>query len=193
MQMKDGGLRLFLVGYESGSEQILKNIKKGVTKDEMRRFTQACHKAGVVIHGTFVLGLPVETPETIEESIRFAQELDVFSVQVSLAAPYPGTELYEQARLNGWFKKQDKTDIIHEDGFQESSLEYPGLSKEQIFESVERFYHRYYLRAKPILRIVRTMLEDKDVCVRRLREGYEFFKSMAQRRSDLEAAKAAAT
>jgi hopanoid biosynthesis associated radical SAM protein HpnJ len=192
MQMKDGGLRLFLVGYESGSEQILKNIKKGVTKDEMRRFTQACHKAGVVVHGTFVLGLPVETPETIEESIRFAQELDVFSIQVSLAAPYPGTELYEQARLNGWFTQRDKTDILHDDGFQESSLEYPGLSKDQIFESVERFYHRYYLRAKPILRIVRTMLEDKDVCVRRLREGYEFFKSMAQRRSDLEAAKAAA-
>ena len=44
---------------------------------------------------------------------------------------------------------------------------------------------------KPILRIIRTMLEDKDVCVRRLREGYEFFKSMAQRRSDLEAAKTA--
>ena len=61
----------------------------------------------------------------------------------------------------------------------------------QIFESVERFYHRYYLRPKPILRIIKTMLEDKDVCVRRLREGYEFFKSMAQRRSDLKATKAA--
>jgi len=55
---------------------------------------------------------------------------------------------------------------------------------------VERFYHRYYLRPRPILRIIKTMLEDKDVCVRRLREGYEFFKSMAQRRSDLESAKA---
>lgn len=182
---KDCGLRLFLVGYESGNEQILKNIKKGVTKEEMRRFTQACHKAGVVIHGTFVLGLPVETPETIEESIRFAQELDVFSIQVSLAAPYPGTELYEQARLNGWFAKQDKTSIVHGDGFQDSTLEYPGLSKEEIFEAVERFYHRYYLRPKPILRIIKTMLQDKDVFVRRCREGYEFFKSMAQRRRDL--------
>jgi len=74
----------------------------------------------------------------------------------------------------------------------QSALEYPDLSKEEIFESVERFYHRYYLRPKPILRIVKTMLEDKDVCVRRLREGYEFFKSMAQRRTDLEAVKAAA-
>ena len=61
----------------------------------MRRFTRACHEAGVVIHGTFILGLPVETQETIEQTIRFAQELDVFSIQVSLAAPYPGTELYE--------------------------------------------------------------------------------------------------
>jgi hopanoid biosynthesis associated radical SAM protein HpnJ len=191
-QMKDGGLRLFLVGYESGNEQILKNIKKGVTKAEMLRFTSDCHRAGVVIHGTFILGLPVETRETIEETIRFAQELDVFSMQVSLAAPYPGTELYEQARLNGWFTKKDKTDIVHDDGFQESSLEYPELTKEEIFESVERFYHRYYLRPKPILRIIKTMLEDKDVCVRRLREGYEFFKSMAQRRSDLAAEKAAA-
>lgn len=76
--------------------------------------------------------------------------------------------------------------------FQQSTLEYPALKKEEIFESVERFYHRYYLRPKPILRIIRTMLEYKDVCVRRLREGYEFFKGMAQRRTDLERAKAAA-
>ncbi|MCP5521942.1 MAG: hopanoid biosynthesis associated radical SAM protein HpnJ [Verrucomicrobiales bacterium] len=186
---KDCGLRLFLVGYESGNADILKNIKKGVTKEEMLRFTKACHKAGVVIHGTFVLGLPVESQATIEESIEFAKELDVFSIQVSLAAPYPGTELYDQAKLNGWFTKQDKGDIVHTDGFQDSSLQYPGLSKEAIYESVERFYHRYYLRPKPILRIIRTMLEDKDVFVRRCREGYEFFKSMAQRRSDLAAAK----
>ena len=124
--------------------------------------------------------------------MRYAMDLDVFSIQVSLAAPYPGTELYEMARQNGWFAKKDKSDIIHDDGFQQSALEYPGLSKEEIFESVEKFYRRYYLRPKPILRIVKTMLEDKDVCVRRLREGYEFFKSMAQRRTDLASAKAAA-
>lgn len=190
---KDCGLRLFLVGYESGNAEILTNIKKGVTLEEMRRFTRACHRAGVVIHGTFVLGLPVETPATIEETIRFAQELDVFSLQVSLAAPYPGTELYEQARLNGWFAKKDKTAIIHQDGFQDSSLEYPGLSKEAIFEAVDRFYRAYYLRPKPILRIIRTMLEDKDVFVRRCREGWEFFRSLRQRKVDLAAsAKSAA-
>jgi radical SAM superfamily enzyme YgiQ (UPF0313 family) len=82
-----------------------------------RKFTEDCHKAGVVIHDTFMLGLPVEMNETIEQKFLFAQELDVFSLQVSLAAPYPGTELYEQDKLNGWFVKKDKTDLVETDGF----------------------------------------------------------------------------
>jgi hopanoid biosynthesis associated radical SAM protein HpnJ len=190
---KDSGLRLFLVGYESGNEQILKNVKKGVTLDEMRRFTKSCHQAGVVIHGTFILGLPVETKETIEQTIRFAQELDVFSMQVSLAAPYPGTELYEMAKLNSWFVKKDKTDLVVGDGFQQSTLEYPELHKDEIFEAVDRFYRSYYLRPKPILRIIHTMLEDKQVFVRRCREGFEFFKSLRQRKEDLQASRATST
>lgn len=188
---KDSGLRLLLVGYESGNEEILRRIKKGVTIDEMRRFTKACHQAGVVIHGTFILGLPVETKETVENTIRFAQELDVFSLQVSLAAPYPGTELYEMARQNGWFARKDKADLLEIDGFQQSALEYPELNKDEIFEAVDRFYRAYYLRPKPILRIIKTMLEDKDVFVRRCREGYEFFKSLRQRKEDLQASRCA--
>jgi radical SAM superfamily enzyme YgiQ (UPF0313 family) len=145
-----------------------------------------------MIHGTIILGLPVETQQSIENTINFAKELDVFSLQVSLAAPYPGTELYEMARQNGWFVKKDKTDLVEAGGMQQSTLEYPGLSKDRIFEEVDRFYRAYYLRPKPILRIIKTMLEDKDVCVRRLREGYEFFKSLRQRKADLAASRAAA-
>jgi hopanoid biosynthesis associated radical SAM protein HpnJ len=185
--MKDCGLRLFLVGYESGNQEILNRVKKGVTLEEARQFTRYCGELGVIIHGTFILGLPYETKDTIEETIRFAIELDVFSLQVSLAAPYPGTELYELARQNGWFAKTDKAATVHEDGIQQSALEYPGLSKEEIFESLERFYHRFYFRPRPILRIIKTMLEDKDVCVRRLREGFEFFRFMAQRKQDMAA------
>ena len=180
--LKDNGLRLFLVGYESGNDEILKNIKKGVTTDEMRRFTQACNQAGVIIHGTFILGLPVETKETIQQTIDFAKELDVFSIQVSLAAPYPGTELYEQARLNGWFAKKEKTDLLGGEGYQSSTIEYPGLSKEKIFEEVDRFYRAYYFRPKPILRIVKTMLEDKDVFVRRCAKALNFSRACASER-----------
>jgi len=189
---KDNGLRLFLVGYESGNDDILTRIKKGVTMEEMRRFTRDCHRADVVIHGTFILGLPVETPQTIQNTINFAKDLDVFSLQVSLAAPYPGTELYEMAKQNSWFVKKDKTDLVENDGLQQSTLEYPGLSKDKIFEEVDRFYRTYYLRPKPILRIIKTMLEDKDILVRRCREGYEFFRSLNERKADLAASKAAA-
>jgi hypothetical protein len=65
-------------------------------------------------------------------------------------------------------------------------LEYPELTKEEAFEAVDRFYRAYYLRPKPILRIIKTMLEDKDVLVRRCREGLEFFRSMKQRQADVE-------
>jgi len=73
--MKDNGLRLLLVGYESGNQQILHNIKKGMRVDVAKRFTKDCHALGIVIHGTFILGLPGETKETIEETIRFAAEV----------------------------------------------------------------------------------------------------------------------
>lgn len=189
-ELKDHGLRLFLVGYESGNDEILTRIKKGVDTDRMRRFTKACHQAGVIIHGTFILGLPVETRATIEQTINFAKELDVFSMQVSLAAPYPGTELYEQARINGWFAKKDQADLVETSGFQQSALAYPDVSREEIFEAVDRFYRSYYLRPKPIMRIIKTMLEDKDVMVRRCREGFEFFKSLNQRKRDLADARA---
>ena len=181
--MKDCGLRLFLVGYESGDQKILDTIKKGVRIEVAKEFTKNCRELGVLIHGTFILGLPYETKETIEKTIEYAKELDVFSIQVSLAAPYPGTELYAMAKENGWFSKRSDG-IVDEHGIQQSALEYPGLDKAEIYESVERFYRQYYLRARPILRIVKTMLEDKKVFVRRIREGYEFFSTMARRREN---------
>src|SRR5579863_5304291 len=84
--MKDNGLRLLLVGYESGDDQILHNIKKGLRTDIARRFTQDCRKLGILIHGTFILGLPGETVETIRETIQFAVDINPHTIQVSLAA-----------------------------------------------------------------------------------------------------------
>ena len=93
---------MLLVGYESGNQQILYNIKKGMRIEVARKFTQDCHELGIKIHGTFILGLPGETKETIEETIRFATDINPHTIQVSLAAPYPGTFLYKQAVENGW-------------------------------------------------------------------------------------------
>src|SRR6202034_4449738 len=80
--MKDNGLRLLLVGYESGDDQILHNIKKGLRADIARRFTADCRKLGILIHGTFILGLPGETRQTIEKTIEFAQQINPHTIQV---------------------------------------------------------------------------------------------------------------
>jgi hopanoid biosynthesis associated radical SAM protein HpnJ len=177
--MKDNGLRLLLVGYESGDDQILLNIKKGLRTDMARRFTEDCRKLGIAIHGTFVLGLPSETRETIEKTVRFAQEINPHTIQVSLAAPYPGTRLYEEAVANGWLKENDAVNLVNGEGVQLAALSYPHLSKEEIFHGVERFYKRFYFRPSKIWEIVSEMLGSWEMTKRRLREGVEFFRFLS--------------
>lgn len=179
--LKESGLRLLTVGFESGNQQILNNIRKGIHIDGARRFARAARAAGVLIHATFILGLPGETRETIEETMAFAREIDPYSLQVSLAAPYPGTKLYEQAKQEGWL--MDEGDGLVREGIQNSVISYPWLTKEEIFEAVETFYRRFYLRPAPILRIFKDMLKDRDEFSRRVREGREFFSFMAKRKS----------
>ena len=174
--MKENGLRLLLVGYESGDDRILHNIKKGLRTDIARRFTQDCRKLGILIHGTFILGLPGETRETIEKTISFAQELNPHTIQVSLAAPYPGTTLYRQALENGWLQEDDAANLVNEHGVQLAAISYPHLSKEEIFHGVEAFYKRFYFRPSKIWDIVKEMLTSWQMMKRRLREGVEFFR-----------------
>jgi hopanoid biosynthesis associated radical SAM protein HpnJ len=179
--MRDNGLRLLLVGYETGNQQILYNIKKGMRIDVARRFTKDCHDLGITIHGTFILGLPGETRETIEETIRFAKDINPHTLQVSLAAPYPGTFLYKQALENGWLDN-DHAELIDDHGVQVAPLHYPHLSHSEIFHSVEEFYTRFYLRAPKIASIVAEMARSPEMLKRRLREGVEFFGFLRERR-----------
>jgi hopanoid biosynthesis associated radical SAM protein HpnJ len=178
--LRDNGLRLLLVGYESGNQEILYNIKKGMRVDVARRFTKDCHELGITIHGTFILGLPGETKETIEETIRFATEINPHTIQVSLAAPYPGTFLHKQAVENGWFDAAH-AELVDEHGIQIAPLHYPHLSHGEIFDSVEVFYKRFYFRAGKIASIVGEMVRSPEMMARRLREGVEFFQFLRER------------
>jgi len=178
--MRDNGLRLLLVGYESGSQKILNNIKKGVRTDFARRFTADCHKLGIQIHGTFIIGLPGETQETIEETISFAKEINPHTIQVSLAAAYPGTYLHRQAIENGWLL-DDGGRLIDDHGIQISSLSYPHLSHQEIFEALATFYKRFYFRPKKVAEITLEMVKSPEMMKRRLREGVEFFRFLAER------------
>jgi hopanoid biosynthesis associated radical SAM protein HpnJ len=180
--MQDNGLRLLLVGYESGNQQILNNIRKGIRLDIARRFTRDAKELGITIHGTFILGLPGETHETIGETVRYACEIEPDTIQVSLAAPYPGTELYRQAQEQGWLAIQGG-ELVDTHGVQVAALNYPGLSQSEIFTSVEAFYRRFYFRPRKIVSMVGGMLRDPAVMRRRLREGVEFFRFMRERRA----------
>ncbi|TCM20365.1 hopanoid biosynthesis associated radical SAM protein HpnJ [Novosphingobium sp. PhB165] len=179
--LKDNGLRLLLVGYESGNQQILHNIKKGMRIEVAEKFTRDCHALGITIHGTFILGLPGETRETIQQTIEWARRINPHTIQVSLAAPYPGTFLYNQALENGWLDT-DNAELVDAHGVQIAPLHYPHLEHREIFHSVEEFYRKFYFRSGKIASLVGEMVRDFDMMKRRLREGVEFFDFLRERK-----------
>ena len=180
-KLKEGGLRLLLVGYESGNQQILHNIKKGMRIEVAEKFTRDCHTLGIAIHGTFILGLPGESKETIRETVEFAKRINPHTIQVSLAAPYPGTFLFDQAVKNGWLDAAN-AELVDDSGIQIAPLQYPHLSHGEIFNSLEGFYKEFYFRPSKIAAIVGEMVRSTDMMKRRLREGVEFFQFLRERK-----------
>ena len=177
--MKEGGCRLLIVGFESGDAQILKNIKKGATVERAHQFTKDCHKLGLVIHGDFILGLPGETRQTINNTIAFAKELDVETIQVSVAHAYPGTELYDYAVKNGFMVSGSK--MVDEGGHQLAHIQYPGLPADQILASVHRFYDEYYFRPKAVFRILKKAVFHGGERKRLYKEAKTFLKVRSMR------------
>jgi hopanoid biosynthesis associated radical SAM protein HpnJ len=177
--MKEAGCRLLIVGYESGDQQILKNIKKGATVERARQFTKDCHKLGLVVHGDFILGLPGETHATIRNTIAFAKELDVETIQVSVAHAYPGTELYDYAVKNGFMVGDNK--MVDEGGHQLAHIQYPGLPADDILEAVHQFYDEYYFRPKAVFRILRKAAFNSVDRKRLYKEAKTFLKVRAMR------------
>src|SRR6202046_785235 len=158
--MKEAGCRLLIVGYESGDQQILKNIKKGANIERALDFTRDCHKLGLVIHGDFILGLPGETREAIRNTIDFATQLDCETIQVSIAHAFPGTEFFDFAKENGFITNEAMSD---EGGHQMAHIEYPGLPVEYVMEMVHKFYDEYYFRPKAAFRVVWQAIVNRDV------------------------------
>src|SRR5579859_7640189 len=177
--MREAGCRLLIVGYESGDQQILKNIKKGATVERARDFTRDCHKLGLTIHGDFILGLPGETRETIRRTIDFAKALDVETIQVSVAHAYPGTEFHDFAEKNGFIINTQA--MVDSGGHQMAHIEYPGLPRDYVMEMVHRFYDEYYFRPKQVYRIVRKAIFNNGERKRLYKEAKSFLKLRAAR------------
>jgi len=147
-----------------------------------RRFTKDCHELGIVIHGTFILGLPGETRETIQQTLDFAKEINPHTIQVSPRwPPIRALSSYRQPRrtVGSTTKKSGSSD---EGGYAKlRPLNYPHLSHGEIFNSVDDFYRKFYFRATKIASIVAEMIARPEMMKRRLREGVEFYRFLRTR------------
>ena len=177
--MKEAGCRLLIVGYESGDPQILKNIKKGATVEMAKRFTENCHKLGLLVHADFIIGLPGETRETIRRTIDFAKSLDNETIQVSIAHAYPGTEFYDHVVKNNLITLDSMTDEM---GHQLPNIIYPGLDRAELVDSVERFYSEYYFRPKVVWRMISKVIFDSHERKRLTKEAKEYMALRSRRR-----------
>lgn len=143
--MKEAGCRLLDVGYESGSDKILQNIRKGITTVDSRKFTSDAKKAGLMILADFIIGTPGETKETAEETIRFVKEIKPNLLQFSVATPIPGTEFYNYVKKNGYLLIDDIEEALDKEGFQRCIVSYPEFTKKDIESFVDRGLKEYYL------------------------------------------------
>ncbi len=178
-EMKAAGCRLLVVGYESGDSQVLKNIKKGATVDMALRFTANAKKAGLASHGDFIVGLPGETRESLRNTVEFAKRLDVETIQVSIAHPYPGTEFYEYAKRNDLLTTDSMTD---ETGHQLPNIIYPGLDRAELVDWVESFYGEYYFRPRVAWRIARKAIFNAAERRRLYKEAREYLALRSKRK-----------
>jgi anaerobic magnesium-protoporphyrin IX monomethyl ester cyclase len=144
-EMKSAGCRLVIVGYESGSDEILKTIRKGVDTKQLRAFTRDAKRANLMTHGDFIFGLPGETKETAEQTLAFIKELRPNVLQVAVATPIPGTQFYDWAKENGHLLVDDLEESIDANGYQKCIISYPDFTKDDIDQYVSRALREYYL------------------------------------------------
>jgi radical SAM superfamily enzyme YgiQ (UPF0313 family) len=145
-EMKKAGCRLVCVGFESGDQQILDNIKKSIKLDTVRKFRKDAAKAGIMVHGCFMFGNKGETRETMEKTLAFAKELNPDTAQFYPIMAYPGTEAYEYFKSKGWVVSDNYRNWIDEEGLHSSTVSNPDLPYEELVQFCDRCRREFYLR-----------------------------------------------
>ena len=151
--MYKSGCRLVSIGVESGSQKMLDNIGKKITLDDIRNTVKILKKNKIKIYNYFVIGLPWETEETVEETIKFAIELDSNFLSFYTATPLPGTKYFAYAMLN----KLVEGNLDFRSAYYEPVVRSEHLSKERIFELHKQAIKRFYLRPKFILKTLLSL------------------------------------
>jgi radical SAM superfamily enzyme YgiQ (UPF0313 family) len=145
--MRRAGCHMIRVGVETGSQELLDNVKKGVRIADVRRCFDWCHEVGLDTHAHMMLGMPGETNETVRRSLDFVDELRPTTVTWGITAPYPGTPLYDQVSSeHPELGDGSIIDVrsIHTDG--SINRHFTALEPEELEAWVRRAYRRFYFR-----------------------------------------------
>ncbi len=148
--MYRAGCRLVSIGVESGSQEMLDKIGKKITLDDVRLTVKIFKKFGIRIYNYFVIGLPWETKDTVEDTIDFAIELDSDFISFYTATPLPGTKFYEYAKEN----KLLNSDTSFKSAYFYPSVNTHSLTKDEVFELHKKALKKFYLRPSYIIKML---------------------------------------
>jgi len=153
--MGQAGCNLISWGIESGNEMILKKAHKGYRMEQAYNALNWAHKAGIKNWGYFIIGLPGETVETIQETIEFSKKLPLDIALFHVAAPYPGTPFFFEVVENGWFREGVQWEEVDMD--QATVLDYPNLKAEDLLYWQKRAFREWAFRPGPIITFLKGM------------------------------------
>ena len=154
--MGQAGCKWISWGIESGSEEVLRRAQKGIKLEQVQRALRWSREAGIRNWGYFIIGLPGETEETIQETIRFAKRLPLDLVLFHIAAPYPGSPLFFDVVEQGWFRPGTRWEQVDMDC--STVLDYPHLRAEELERWAQRAFRAWALRPGPALTYLRMLL-----------------------------------
>lgn len=143
-KLKHAGLKRTAFGVESGDPDVLLSIDKKIDHDTIRQAFKNAKSVGLETIGFFIIGLPGETEESMEATIKFACEVDPLVANFSMMTPYPGTKVYEIAKRQGRMLIEDWEDFVFFDG--RARYEMDGMPAEMIERKWKEAYRRFYLR-----------------------------------------------
>ncbi len=156
--MGKAGCHLISWGIESGNEQILRHARKGAYPDKAERALRWARQAGIKNWGYFIIGLPGETEETIQDTIRFSKSLPLDIALFHVAAPYPGTPFFFEVVENGWFRPGTRWEQVDMD--KGTVLDYEGLSAERLLYWQKRAFREWAMRPEPIKTYMKMLASD---------------------------------
>ena len=174
--MKKAGCRCLCVGFESGNQQLLDNIKKGITLAQSQAFMDAARKTGILIHGCFIVGLPGETRKTMEETLRFAIQLQPDAIQMYPVMVYPGTEAYTWYNQRELIASKDFSEWLTPAGLHNTVIHGESLSADQLVEFCDHARRKFYLRGGYIFYKLKQMIKNPREIRRTVKSARTFFK-----------------